>query len=249
VNFTFIEKQRDRAEHLKKVLASRFPPDTLRNGWSYSVDQGEFETVFNGAIDDIEKRGNRLAPTFAFLDPFGFTGFPMKSIRRLLAFEKCEVLVTFMDGFAKRFLDELRAEALDDLFGSPDWRSAQALQGEERTGLLVELYDRQLRSQAGAKFVRSFEMRDANNRVIYHLFFATRHPEGLRQMKEAMWTVDRRGMYRFSDVTGARQRFLLDYLVDDTPEWVDAAGRMVYERFHGQEVPAPQVKDPNFPRS
>ena len=192
------------------MLAKHFPPDALRAGWLYSVDQGEFETVFNGAIDEIEKKGNRLAPTFAFLDPFGFTGFPMRSISRLLRFEKCEVLVTFMDGFAKRFLDELRADALDALFGSPDWRNAQTFQGEERTAFLVELYDHQLRSQAGAKFVRSFEMRDANDRVIYHLFFATRHPEGLRQMKEAMWTVDRRGMYRFSDVTGAGQRFLLD---------------------------------------
>jgi len=65
----------------------------------------------------------------------------------------------------------------------------------------------------------------------------------LRQMKEAMWTVDRRGTYRFSDVTGLSQRFLLDYLVEDTPEWVDSAGRMVFERFRGKEVRAPRVRE------
>jgi len=242
VGFAFIEKEKDRADHLRTVLARRFQPESLRPGLSYTVYNGEFEAVFNEAIDDIERRGTRLAPTLAFLDPFGFTGFPMRSVQRLLSFPKCEVLITFMDGFAKRFLDELRAEALTDLFGTDDWRRAQPLQGDARTDSLVELYDQQLRSQAGARFVRSFEMRDGNDRVIYHLFFATRHPEGLRQMKEAMWTVDRRGFYRFSDVTGSHQRFLLDYLEDQTPQWVDAAGGMVYERFRGQDVPAPAVK-------
>lgn len=148
-----------------------------------------------------------------------------------------------MAGHLRRFLDDLRAETLTALFGTSEWRQGTSLSGESRLRFLLNLYEDQLKRTAGAKFVRSFEMCGGDGEVVYYLVFATTHPAGLKQMKEAMYAVDRRGTYRFSDLTDPGQRYLLDYLEDQHPEWVDQAANLVYARFRGQSVPAPEAKE------
>jgi hypothetical protein len=37
-----------------------------------------------------------LPPTFAFIDPFGWTGVPFQLIKEILANKSCEVLFNFM---------------------------------------------------------------------------------------------------------------------------------------------------------
>ena len=243
VSFTFIEKDHDRANHLRRVLGREFPRERLPRGWEYSVEDGEFDPVLNTAITQIEASGSTLAPTFAFLDPFGYSGFPMSTIRRLMAIPRCEVLITFMAGYIRRFLDDLRAETLTTLFGDDAWQNASSLQGEARVRFLLDLYETRLKETAQAAFVRSFEMCGPNDETVYYLVFATRNGEGLRQMKEAMYSVDRRESYRFSDLTDPGQRYLLDYLEDESPEWVDRAAGLVYNRFRGQSVPSPVAKE------
>jgi three-Cys-motif partner protein len=243
VSFTFVEKDADRAGHLKAILTRLFPREKLPKGWEYSVELGEFDPILNSAIDSFEASGTTLAPTFAFLDPFGYSGFPMSTIRRLMAIPRCEVLVTFMAGYIRRFLDDLRAETLTSLFGTDEWRGGVKLEGDARVRFLLDLYEKRLKEEAQAAFVRSFEMCGPNGETLYYLVFATRHEEGLRQMKEAMYAVDRRESYRFSDLTDPGQKYLLDYLEGESPEWVDTAAAMVYERFRGQLVPAPVAKD------
>jgi hypothetical protein len=63
----------------------------------------------------------------------------------------------------------------------------------------------------GARYVRSFEMIGNNNQPIYYLVFGTKSAKGLERMKKAMWKVDRRGTYKFSDLTDENQMYLLDY--------------------------------------
>jgi hypothetical protein len=43
----------------------------------------------------LEEQKANLAPTFAFVDPFGVKGLPMDLLRRLLLFDRCELLVYF----------------------------------------------------------------------------------------------------------------------------------------------------------
>ncbi|EQD53979.1 hypothetical protein B1B_09910, partial [mine drainage metagenome] len=143
-------------------------------------------------LDEYERKGTDSL-TLAFLDPFGFSGFPLATVRRILSTPHCEVLVTFMAGHIRRFLDDLRADVLTALFGSEEWRQGVELSGEPRVRFLLNLYEKQLTAVAGARFVRSFEMRGADGEVVYYMVFATTHPEGLKQMKEAMYAVDRRG--------------------------------------------------------
>ena len=74
-----------------------------------------------------------------------------------------------------------------------------------RNRKLWTLYDSQLRSYAGARYVRSFEMRNGKDLVDYYLFYATGHILGLEKMKDAMWKVDPSGLFQFSDATDPNQ--------------------------------------------
>ncbi len=232
IGFYFIEKDRDRATSLESVVRSKFP--TLAPNLTYEVQGAEFAPTLESVLDGLEKTGAKLAPTLAFLDPFGFSGLPMRLIARVLSYKKCEVLITFMAGFVNRFTDELREETLDELFGTPDWRNVRKMTDPEtRQKFLLGLYVGQLKHH-GATQVRTFEMRGDRNQLIYHLVFATKHLRGLEVMKEAMFKVDRRGTFRFSDYTDAGQSFLVDYSTEE--KWVPQAAEMVWKQFRGRLV-------------
>ncbi len=237
--FVFIENREDRARTLKDVLRDRFPrlPPNLR----YEVYHAEFSDTITEILNEIEREGGRLAPTFAFIDPFGFSGFPLSIVARLLSNRACEVLVTFMEGFVVRFLDELRADALTELFGTDEWAHARGLPtAEERRNFLLALYERQLQAVCGARFVRSFEMVGKGGNVLYYLVFATKHLKGLEVMKNAMWKADPAGQFQFSDRTDPAQTTLLS--LEDEPSWAVPAANLVFERFRGTTVPVEDIE-------
>jgi three-Cys-motif partner protein len=233
IRFFFIEKDRGRATMLAKILKERFPklPENIK----YRVEGAAFAPTFEQVLNQLEKSGADLAPTFAFLDPFGFSGLPMELIGRLLKCKKCEVLITFMAGFVRRFHDELREPALNELFATEEWKRVSEINDpDEKLRFLVGLYESQLKKLGGAQYVRSFGMIGESNQIIYYLVFATKHLKGLELMKEAMWKADRTGLYRFSDVTGFTQAFLMDF--ENEPAWVESAANAVYRKFKGRTV-------------
>lgn len=225
--FFFIEKDKKRAIYLENLLKGKFPacPSNIK----YYVIGSEFEPTLSNILDDLEEKGSKLAPTFAFIDPFGFSGFSMELIGRFLQHEKCEVLVTFMSGFAKRFLDELRENALNNLFASEEWKGAIDLRGRYRESFLLNLFVEQLKKIGEVKYVRTFEMNEGE-RHIYDLVFATKGLRGLEVMKEAMWKQDQRGFYMFSDTT-AGQTFLTDF-----SSHVPVIANLIYEKFMGKTI-------------
>lgn len=240
ITFFFIEKDSDRAKILTEVLAKRFPK--LPSNMKYRVEGAEFAPTFEHVLDELEKHDAMLAPTFAFLDPFGFSGLPMKLIGRMMKCKKCEVLITFMAGFIKRFLDDKREAALTDLYATDEWKKAHDLADpEERLRFLVSLYEKQLKCVGGVKHVRSFGMTNKQNQIIYYLVFGTQHPKGLEVMKQAMWKTDRTGSYGFSDLSDPKQFYLLDY--DDEPHWIPNAADTVYTKFRGQTIPVEQIRE------
>jgi three-Cys-motif partner protein len=238
VNFLFIEKDAERARILREQLGERFPSGTLPPSWDYKVEVGEFASVIEQGLDEIEARGTHLAPTLAFLDPFGFSGWdlPMRTISRVLSAPRCEVFVTFMAGFASRFPEVVPPETLNRLFGDDSWKGVVPLSGQARTDFLLDRYESGLKSLAGARYTRSFEMKSSDGRILYDLVFATKHLKGLEAMKEAMWEIDPRGTYGFSDRTDPNQKFLIEFDGGGEPHWVQAASEKVYSRFNGATV-------------
>jgi hypothetical protein len=99
--------------------------------------RGGLRTSFTGLLDGIESSGAQLAPTFAFIDPFGYTGNPMDLAGRFLAFQRCEALVYMPLPFVNRFVGrEGQEQALTALFGSERWQEALSYQGAARVQFL-----------------------------------------------------------------------------------------------------------------
>ena len=223
--FIFVEKDKDRAENLKNIIEKK----ALPNNYKVQIKNEEFETDL-GQILDYQKL--HIAPTFAFIDPFGITGLPFSLIRRFLENRKCEVLITFMDSTIKRFPEQLR-DQINELIGNPDASDIISSSGD-RIAKARELYQESLKQIA--KFVCSFGMRNRNNKVIYYLFFATNHPLGHQKMKEAMWKADQTaGMFDFSDATNPEQLLLFS----STPQ--NDLAPILGKRFQGNSVDSKEV--------
>jgi three-Cys-motif partner protein len=236
--FWFIEKDQDRSKNLEQILKQKFP--NLPSNIQYEVEKTEFADGLENTLNSIEREGAKLAPTFAFIDPFGFSGMPMDLLVRLLGYQRCEVLITFMSSFILRFNDERRENALDELYGTKNWRKLHELiDPDAKRRFLVDLYAQQLRNVGGAEYLRTFEMIGDNNQTIYHLIFATKSLKGLEAMKEAMMKVDRRGTFTFSDRTDPKQTFLLDY--GDESDWIFQAAELVFNRFKGKIISVDEV--------
>jgi len=159
VLFVFIEKDAKRKRILEDNIRERFP--NLPENVKVHVINAQFEPTMKDILDDLEEKGAKLAPTFAFLDPFGFSGLPMGIISRFMSYRYCEVLITFMTGFVNRFVnvDDAREAIFDELFATPEWRKVREYDTpEKRRNFIIDLYRRQLIRVGNAKFVRSFEM-------------------------------------------------------------------------------------------
>lgn len=199
VRFSFVEADRDRADHLRKELGGiQIPAHFV-----VEVIDGTFEDSLCGVLDGLDRIGASIAPTFAFIDPFGIKGVPFELVARLLRRDHCEVLMTFMNVF-QRWITELPGH-VDRLIGR-DGAAADIAASPDRMLRARELYMESLR--AVAKFVRYFQLGDRRGVPIYDLFFASNNPTGHYKMKEAMWKVDRSGAYSFSDGIDPRQVIL-----------------------------------------
>jgi three-Cys-motif partner protein len=197
--YLFIEENRERKESLdREITALALPPN-----FAVHTHLGRFDETLNGVLDEVAHEGMRLLPTFAFVDPCGWSQTPFRTIERLLTRHRAEVLINFMYEEINRFiLVPEHAASFDHLFGTPEWRGIASMSGAaERRRFIRDLYGRQLRTRAGARFVRSFEMRNDKGATDYFLYFATSDQTGLAKMKEAMWRVDPGGAFAFSDAT------------------------------------------------
>ncbi len=215
VVFWFIEEREDRVAHLRSELAGINVPSHFK----VNIEPGKFHEWFNNILQSIDSANGQVAPTFAFIDPFGFSGIPFSLIERLLRYERSEAFVTFMVDAINRFLehpeDKVR-QRIVETFGTEE--AVQIAKGAgDRVVKLRELY--QSRLQQVAKYVRYFEMRDRQNRTQYYLFFATNSPLGHVKMKDAMWKVDPDGEFKFSDATNPNQLVLFE--ADATPTLVE----------------------------
>ena len=157
IRFVFIEKREERAGMLREFISNVKAPENF----SIEVRDGDtFETAFGKIPDSYKNKG--LPPTFAFIDPFGYSHAPLSIVREILRHTSCEVLANFMYEEINRFLSiSNQQQHFDALFGTREWREVPRLaEPRIRQRFIHNLYYRQLRDDAGAKYVRSFEMRN-----------------------------------------------------------------------------------------
>ena len=237
MSFLFVERQNDRASMLESILGDTATPPQF----SVAVEGGKtFEEAVTRFLDARTSGGNRIPPTFAFIDPFGWSGVPFDLVRRILSYPSCEVLVTFMYEEINRFIGHPDQESnFDSFFGAREWRQITSVYDpHERNRQLHDLYLNQLRDSAGMKYVRSFEMRNGRDVTDYYLFYATNSLLGLKKMKEAMWRVDKSGEFRFSDATNPLQLILFER----EPQF-DVLKNQIMDRFQGQETTIGDIEE------
>jgi len=161
-----------------------------KQGQYWKAYHAEFDEAVNSLLDDIEKRGLDTPPMFFFIDPFGYSGFPIKTLKRILIYPRAELFINLMIYDIVRFCEEPSFEPkLKGLYGCIKFKKASACKtGEEREIYLTNLYCKQLKEAAGAKYVMPFKVNTPNqgSRPKYYLIHVSNNIKALRVMKDRM---------------------------------------------------------------
>jgi three-Cys-motif partner protein len=232
--FLFIEHDADNVASLRQAIADYRAAWEKENGtWptgvKYHVREGTFADNAAELCEYLEQQRARLAPTFAFIDPFGWTGMPMHLIGRLLNHPSCEVFVNFMVGFINRFVTHPhQSQNMNELFGLNVEQMLAYHQEGDRVEYLRDLYRSQLKSIAGFPYVPWFAMKNQTGNIVYYLLHGTRSVRGVEKMKDAMWKMAPGGDYSFSDRLAG-----LDVLFQPEAD-LQPLRRALLEQFAGQ---------------
>lgn len=216
-SFLFVEKRKDFVENLRSVVSAGSWPANVK----WDTETGSFEEKVGGVLEELRRHGQRLAPTFGFIDPFGATGLPFQVVAEILGYPSCEVLLNLdSDGIGRLITAQAfkkNQANLDSLFGNQSWKELNpALPMRRLSAAVLALYKKRLRSLRHVRYVFAFAMNSKEGQINYHLVFASQHPLGLEKMKEAMKAVDKTGSYTFSDYDSGQEQ-LFDF--DAPAEW------------------------------
>ncbi|MEP9391115.1 three-Cys-motif partner protein TcmP [Gordonia sp. VNK1] len=234
-NFIFNELNPERFTSLRQALADF---EAERSPWPRNVDvkpcNMNFQQLAQQMMDAIGP-GKQLAPTFAFIDPFGYRDVPMSTIRELVSHPACELFIYFDFNSVNRFAT---AGNVDDhfsaLFGCDDFRDSPT-SGPSRNQFIHDLYARQLRKECGFAHIASFRMITRDGHTSSYLYFCTRNDQAYDKMKQAMWALAPSGDYGFDD-RYADQPMLFGNEANTSP-----LQNQLAEQFHDQTVSIEQV--------
>lgn len=209
IQFVFIEEDTNRVEALRAELEAFCREHPLPPWVRFDVEAAEFAPYLSGELDRLARGGVRPPSTFAFIDPFGYSDVPMSLIARIQQVPSSECLINFAYKSMNRWAVGIpaRERHLDDLFGTPEWHRYW---GNEHQ--LVQLYRQQLMSQAGFRYVRTFQMKGSRDVTEYFLAFCTNSPKGLSVFKQAAWKADPASGQVFSDASDPNQLLLVNPL-------------------------------------
>jgi len=220
---------------LRKINEHEF---NYRDKIKIIVINGEFATVISGIVKEV---GARLAPSFFFVDPFGFSGVPFDVIKDILSIPRTELFLTFMYRDMARFLrkDELGSHFVQ-MFGTEGCLGiANKMYGREREHALRNLYTEQLRKDAGVRFVFTFRVCMSKKvQTLYYLIHATNNFKGYRIMKEIMYKQASDFAYLGpEDSVGRKQLPLLK------PADISLLKKLLLETFSGQTLGFEEIEE------
>lgn len=137
---------------------------------------------FDKTINKILEQKQNLAPTFFFIDPWGFK-ISYATLKRIMKVEKSEILLNFQFNALDRFLSWSSLEnTITDLFGTDEWKFLTKFKGLERENSILNLYREKL--EQIADFVFPFKVQFPHrDRTYYYLFHLTNYWLGCSIMK------------------------------------------------------------------
>lgn len=175
----FSESDPTAYEQLKLAVAPYHRPD---ESFEIKTTCGKFED----AIEEIQSFIGEAFPLI-FIDPTGWTGYPLDKIKPLFERQKCEVLINFMYDFINRFAaseDPDIISSLAPILGGANWRDR--LDTDLPRGLAVEkLFRETLKSALNLKFVVSTKIDKATvERPHFFITYGTKSAEGLKTFRQ-----------------------------------------------------------------
>lgn len=145
-----------------------------------------FQGTFEDAVPEVSRFVGTAFP-LVFIDPTGWTGYPLARIGAIFDRPKCEVIVNFMYSFVRRFVehpDEKITASLDPILGGPGWRSR--LDPCLDLGLAIEKLFRESLKEAGnfAHVVSTRIDRSTEDRPHFFLAYGTKNRAGLKTFRQ-----------------------------------------------------------------
>jgi three-Cys-motif partner protein len=241
VTFLFIEQDKARYEHLVKVIESQQPKIAASpNIRLLPPEQGDCQTVIGQLLADRDAGRRAVGPILAFLDQFGYSDVTIELIARIMARPKCEVF-SYMDWrFMNAFMtDGTKWPAITKAFGDDSWKPCLQARGKAREQVFLDLYIARLRQAANSKYVWNFAMCGEGGQLLYWLFFCTNSLKGLEEMKKAMWGVDDKGSFRFSDGDDPNQ-LALSIMTKADASWLSTR---LHKKFLGAKIKVGSIKE------
>lgn len=225
VQFVFFENDLANYEHLCTEIDSL---GELPSNITVDIFQEDYEESLRQLVDEMNQHNQSLAPSFAFVDPYGFT-LSMGLLNDLLAFPSCELLINFMYRYVDMAIHHpAQASNMDSLFGCQDWRKLASIENpREREQSTIELFARQLQ----AKFVTHINMIGDNSVLKYVLLHASNHPRGRELMKESMWAVVPDGSFTAFERDSPDQ-----YVLIEPDPSLELLKDLLWKNFVGQQV-------------
>jgi len=192
-----IEKNLENFQNLKNTMKREHEKFEFKDKLKYYLENNEFANVVN---EILEKIGERIAPSFFFIDPFGISGVPFEVVRRIMSLPRTEIFFTLMTGIINRFMTiESFEEKLYELCPITDWREICKIPDwQKRDQAWKDSYVRCLVENAGVKYVFPFRVcLDEKYQTLYYLIHATNHFDGLKIMKDIMHKQGESGMFAY----------------------------------------------------
>ena len=195
----FIEKSDSNFQNLKVEIDKEIRNSSQRyDGWlNVECFNEEFANVASRILDEYS---DRLAPSFFFIDPFGF-GVPFEVIKNILSIRRAEVFITFMVRDVNRFFESSTHRiSIEELCGMDNVQAI--LQNQylnlPREQALLRLYRDQLHESADVKYTLPFRVNaDDKLQTIYYLVHGTNSPKGCELMKEIMYKTGTEGSFGY----------------------------------------------------
>ena len=173
-----------------------------RHNQQWRVYNAEFDYKVNEVLDSFDRTDLRSQPLFFFIDPFGYSGYPMKTMERLLAYPRAELFVNFMVYDIVRFWEQEQFESgMMALFGTNDFKKVmECTTAGQKYAFFVNLYSSCL-LKAGAQFVMPFRVNTPSQgtRPRYYLIHASKNILALKTMKNNMARISD-APYRFEAI-------------------------------------------------
>ncbi len=193
-----IDKDKNNLENIKKIL------DYKKLDAKPIFVNRDFDLAVNKLLDE----NPNLAPTFFFVDPFGFK-IKISTLKRMMKVAKSEVFLNFMyNGINRNLGIEQADEILIGLFGSSKWKELKDIENREKEKRIVELFRSQLKEFC--KFVYPYRLCFPEmNRTYYYLFHLTNHYKGCEIMKGSFAKYNR-GRVEYRGKTESQMTFF-DY--------------------------------------